>query len=160
MVPSTRFVHCLEVRTTGWPRGVSSRLVVQYDHLIKEAALSSERERGVSTQLPTQTISVAIVRSAAPVRTQVAQYLRRSILGGQFSPEARLIERELRGMLGVSLTSPREALRQLEECGLVQNTPQKGLVAATMTPAEVEGSLQQQAASGAESHSMKGVTSS
>jgi DNA-binding GntR family transcriptional regulator len=139
---------------------VSSRYVVQYDHIIKEAVLSSERERGVSTQLPTQTISVAIVRSATPVRTQVDQYLQQSILSGQFRPEARLIERKLRGLLGVSLISPREALRQLEEHGLVQNTPQKGFVVATMTPEEVECISQQEAASGAESLSLKGITSS
>jgi DNA-binding GntR family transcriptional regulator len=97
-------------------------------------------------------MSFSIARSAAPVRTQVEQYIRQAILSGQFRPGARLIEQELRGLLGVSRTSLREALRQLEERGLVQNIPQKGIVVSTMTPEE--------AASGAESLSMKGITSS
>jgi GntR family transcriptional regulator, trigonelline degradation regulator len=121
-----------------WPREASCRLVVQYDHHIKEAVLRSERERGVSTRLPTSTIPFSIARSAAPVRTQVEQYIRQAILSGQFRPGARLIERELRGLLGVSRTSLREALRQLEERGLVQNVPQKGLVVATVTPEEAD----------------------
>jgi DNA-binding GntR family transcriptional regulator len=92
----------------------------------------------MTTHLPDSTMPFAISRSAAPVRSQVEQYLRQAILSGQFRPGARLVERELHGLLGVSRTSLREALRQLEECGLVQNIPQKGLVVATITPEEAE----------------------
>jgi len=83
-------------------------------------------------------MSFAITRSAAPVRTQIEEYLRQEILSGRLLPGTRLIEREICERLQVSRTSLREALRHLEERGLVQNIPQKGLVVSTMTPVEIE----------------------
>jgi DNA-binding GntR family transcriptional regulator len=83
-------------------------------------------------------ISFAISRSAAPVRIQIEEYLRREILGGHLLPGTRLIERELCDHLKVSRTVLREALGHLEERGLIQHIPQKGLVVATMTLAEAE----------------------
>jgi GntR family transcriptional regulator, trigonelline degradation regulator len=88
--------------------------------------------------LPSDTELFAVVRTASPVRTQVEYHLRQAILSGHFRPGDRLIERELRALLGVSRTSLREALRHLEDHGLVQNIPQKGLVVATMTREEAE----------------------
>lgn len=75
---------------------------------------------------------------AAPVREQVGARLRQAIVTGHFQPGARLIERELCTLLGVSRTSLREALRQLEGDGLVTNIPHKGMVVTTMTRAEAE----------------------
>ncbi|MGO8948485.1 MAG: GntR family transcriptional regulator [Ktedonobacterales bacterium] len=92
----------------------------------------------MSGPLPLGATPFTIARSAAPVRTQVEFHLRQAILSGHFRPGDRLIERELRALLGVSRTSLREALRHLEGHGLVQNIPQKGLVVATMTLAEAE----------------------
>jgi len=92
----------------------------------------------MSNALPGGPPRFAITRSAAPVRTQVESLLRQAILTGHFHPGDRLIERELRELLGVSRTSLREALRRMEGHGLVVNIPQKGLVVATMTPEEAE----------------------
>lgn len=75
---------------------------------------------------------------AAPVREQVEAQLRQAIVSGHFAPGARLIERELCLLLGVSRTSLREALRQLEGDGLVTNIPHKGIIVAAMTSQEVE----------------------
>src|SRR5579885_3504051 len=83
---------------------------------------------------------------AAPVREQVGARLRQAIVTGHFQPGARLIERELCTLLGVSRTSLREALRQLESDGLVVNIPHKGLVVATMTREEAEEIYQVRAA--------------
>ncbi len=80
----------------------------------------------------------AISRIAAPIREQVEAQLRQAILMGYFRPGDRLIERELCSLLGVSRTSLREALRQLEGDGLVVNIPYKGMVVATMTREEAE----------------------
>jgi DNA-binding GntR family transcriptional regulator len=80
----------------------------------------------------------AISRIAAPIREQVEERLRQAITSGHFRPGDRLIERELCALLGVSRTSLREALRQLEGDGLVVNIPHKGLVVVTMTRKEAE----------------------
>jgi len=58
--------------------------------------------------------------------------LRQAILNLVLKPGERLIERELCEMTGVSRTSLREGLRELESEGLVKNIPYKGLVVATV----------------------------
>lgn len=78
----------------------------------------------------------AISHVAAPVREQVEARLRQAIVAGHFKPGSRLIERELCTLLGVSRTSLREALRQLEGDGLVTNIPHKGIIVAIMTSEE------------------------
>ena len=83
-------------------------------------------------------LEFAIERIAAPVREQVEHRLRQAITSGHFRSGDRLIERELCALLGVSRTSLREALRQLEGDGLVTNIPHKGMVVATMTVASAE----------------------
>jgi DNA-binding GntR family transcriptional regulator len=100
----------------------------------------------MSIPLPKDLAPFAITRIAAPVRTQVAQRLRQAIISARFRPGERLIERELCTLLGVSRTSLREALRQLESVGLVVAIPHKGLVVATMTRTEAEEVYQVRAA--------------
>lgn len=85
-----------------------------------------------------ETSPFTISHVAAPVREQVEARLRQAIVAGHFEPGARLIERELCTLLGVSRTSLREALRQLENDGLVTNIPHKGVVVAIMTRIEAE----------------------
>ncbi len=92
----------------------------------------------MATSLPTASTAFAISRIAAPIREQVEARLRQAITSGHFRPGDRLIERELCTLLGVSRTSLREALRQLEGDGLVTNIPNKGMVVATMTREEAE----------------------
>jgi DNA-binding GntR family transcriptional regulator len=70
----------------------------------------------------------AIQKSPAPLRRQVLDELRQSIISGRLEPGSRLVERELVGMMGVSRTVIREALRQLESEGLVAIIPNKGPV--------------------------------
>lgn len=74
-----------------------------------------------------------IRKSAAPLRLQVLDELRQSIIAGRIQPGARLVERELIAMLGVSRTVIREALRQLESEGLVAIIPNKGPVVRELT---------------------------
>lgn len=73
---------------------------------------------------------------AAPVRKLVADNIRNAIISGRFAPGARLKEHELVSWTGVSRTAVREALRQLEAEGVVDNIPNKGPVVATVTPEE------------------------
>jgi DNA-binding GntR family transcriptional regulator len=79
----------------------------------------------------------AIRRSAAaPLRREVLEALRASIVNGRLAPGARLIERELIAMMGVSRTVIREALRQLEAEGLVDVVPNRGAIVRELTVEE------------------------
>lgn len=79
-----------------------------------------------------------VTQVAAPVRHQLVDTLRRAILGLHFKPGDRLIERELCESTGVSRTSLREALRQLETEGLITIVPNKGPVVASVDRVEAE----------------------
>ncbi len=74
-----------------------------------------------------------IQRLAAPLRVQVLDGLRGAIIDGRLAPGARLTERELTEMMGVSRTVIREALRQLESEGLIANVPNKGPVVRALS---------------------------
>lgn len=80
----------------------------------------------------------AIPKAAAPLRRQVLQELRQSIISGRLNPGERLVERELIAMMGVSRTVIREALRQLESEGLVAIVPNKGPVVRELTLEEAQ----------------------
>jgi DNA-binding GntR family transcriptional regulator len=60
------------------------------------------------------------------VQAQAATKLRDAILNGVFKPGQRLTEANLCRMMGVSRTSVREALRQLEAERLITITPNRG----------------------------------
>ena len=57
----------------------------------------------------------------APISTSLLAKLQRDILTGSFRPGQKLTEQDLCKRYGVSRTPVREALRQLEEGGLVEN---------------------------------------
>ena len=77
--------------------------------------------------------NLGIQKFAAPLRQQVLDGLRHAIISGRLAPGARLTERELTEMMGVSRTVVREALRQLETEGLIENIPNKGPVVRTLS---------------------------
>lgn len=70
------------------------------------------------------------------LRTHVEKFLREAIMEGQFLPGERLIERELCEMLGVSRSSLREALRQLEAEKLITMRLHRGPTVAIMSREE------------------------
>jgi GntR family transcriptional regulator, trigonelline degradation regulator len=87
-----------------------------------------------SSPLPPFSAALTPIRkSAAPLRQQVLDELRQSIIAGRLNPGERLIERELISMMGVSRTVIREALRQLETEGLIAIIPNKGPVVRALT---------------------------
>jgi DNA-binding GntR family transcriptional regulator len=83
-------------------------------------------------------LHVEIQKLAAPLRLQVLDSLRQGIISGRLAPGARITERELTEMLGVSRTVIREALRQLETEGLVANVPNKGPVVRELSLEEAK----------------------
>ncbi|TAM58069.1 GntR family transcriptional regulator [bacterium] len=83
-------------------------------------------------------LSLRVEKVAAPLRQQVFERLRDAITSCRFLPGQRLIERELCELLGVSRTSVREALRQLESEGLITSVPHRGPIVATVSLEEAE----------------------
>jgi DNA-binding GntR family transcriptional regulator len=85
---------------------------------------------------PLAGVSAVVTRAAAPLRAQAAAVLREAILSLKLREGERLVERQLIDRLGVSRTTVREALRELESEGLVEVIPQRGAVVRTVDPAE------------------------
>jgi DNA-binding GntR family transcriptional regulator len=73
-----------------------------------------------------------------PRGQQVVEALRNEIIAGQFEPGERLIEATLSQELGTSRGPVREALRQLENEGLVVSEPYKGAVVLGVSDEEVQ----------------------
>lgn len=74
---------------------------------------------------------------AGPRVQQVTETLRMAIISGRFEPGERLIESVLSSELGTSRGPVREALRQLENEGLVMSFPYRGAVVLGVTDDEV-----------------------
>jgi DNA-binding GntR family transcriptional regulator len=71
---------------------------------------------------------------APPSITQLAaSALRRMIFGGELRPGDRVVENQVAGDLGVSKPPLREALRVLEQEGLVLRSPRRGVVVTPLT---------------------------
>lgn len=68
---------------------------------------------------------------------QVAVRLRQRIVEGAIAPGAKLNERELAEQLQVSRTPLREAIKMLAAEGLVELLPNRGAVAAQLSPQDV-----------------------
>src|SRR5437763_486534 len=70
-------------------------------------------------------------------REQVANILRESIVSGKLKPGDRIREKEISDQLGVSRGPIREAIRQLEQEGLLISYPYKETVVAEMSDDEI-----------------------
>jgi DNA-binding GntR family transcriptional regulator len=68
------------------------------------------------------------------VAEQVHAFIQRALLSGQLNPGDRLAEGELATALGISRTPIREALRQLDNDGLVVVLPHRGTFVRTLDP--------------------------
>jgi DNA-binding GntR family transcriptional regulator len=82
--------------------------------------------------------NLAVMREAPTLRELTTAKLREAILSLHFKPDQHLVERELCEKTGVSRTSVREALRQLEAEGLVERRGNRGLFVATITREEAQ----------------------
>lgn len=69
---------------------------------------------------------------------QAYNHLESAILTGELKPRERLVEKDLAERLGMSRTPIREALRRLEERGLVRILPRRGAVVSDISQADVE----------------------
>jgi DNA-binding GntR family transcriptional regulator len=88
--------------------------------------------------LPAEMTAVAEAGAKAGPRVQqVTETLRLAIIAGRFAPGERLIESVLSTELGTSRGPVREALRQLENEGLVMSFPYRGAVVLGVSDDEV-----------------------
>jgi DNA-binding GntR family transcriptional regulator len=74
---------------------------------------------------------------AAPRGQQVIEAVRTAIISGRFEPGDRLVESALSAEFGTSRGPVREALRQLENEGLVMSFPYRGAVVLGVSDEEV-----------------------
>ncbi len=72
------------------------------------------------------------------LREQLVIALRRAILEAQLPPGERLVETSLAEQLGVSRGPLREAIRQLVEEGLVDQTPFRGAVVRSLSVEDIK----------------------
>jgi DNA-binding GntR family transcriptional regulator len=87
---------------------------------------------------PAQTAVLAEAGAKTGPRVQqVIEFLRTAIISGRFDPGDRLIESALSAELGTSRGPVREALRQLENEGLVTSFPYRGAVVLGVSDEEV-----------------------
>lgn len=77
-----------------------------------------------------------------PLRDVVYDTLRKAILRGNLKPGERLMEIALSEKLGVSRTPIREAMRKLEQDGLVTMEPRKGAQVANITVKDLNDVLE------------------
>lgn len=79
-----------------------------------------------------------VISTAASVRRQVEDQLRKAIVQGRFPPGMHLSDRILQDTFQVSRTVVREAVRQLEAEGLVETQPHRGSFVRALTVREAE----------------------
>jgi DNA-binding GntR family transcriptional regulator len=72
------------------------------------------------------------------LRQNIASLLLEAILSGKLRPGERLNESELARQLVVSRAPIREALRQMEEQGLVVNHPRRGMFVVSLSEADLQ----------------------
>src|SRR5262245_40368921 len=81
-------------------------------------------------------IDMRLVRDRPTLRELTAERLREAIVSSKLVPGQRLVERDLCKQTGVSRSSLREALRQLEAEGLIERQGLRGLFVASISPEE------------------------
>lgn len=72
------------------------------------------------------------------LRENVTNSIRRAIVNNKIEPGARIIETKIAKKLGVSQSPVREALRELELMGLVENKPYQGCFVKRLTRKDIK----------------------
>lgn len=68
----------------------------------------------------------------------IFEKIREDILNGRYEPGEKIVEAKLAEELGVSRTPVREALKQLELDGLVENIPNRGVIVKGISEQDIE----------------------
>jgi len=83
--------------------------------------------------------------NAAPLWQQVAAAVRRAIQAGQLRPGDRVVEAQLARQLGISRNPIREALRQLQQQGILEYRPNAGTVVTRVSAADAQMAVEMRA---------------
>ena len=86
---------------------------------------------------PDQTPGARRISAPPSLSALAAEALREMVLSGDLQPGDRVIENRLTEELGISRPPLREAMRVLEQEGLIVQTPRKGAVVAPVTPHDI-----------------------
>ncbi len=78
----------------------------------------------------------------AALHEQATQRLRQLLVEGHIAPGAKLNERELSELLGVSRTPLREAIKRLAAEGLVELLANRGAIAVQLSHADIENTFE------------------
>ena len=89
------------------------------------------------TAAPDPVSSGRRIEAPPSMSTLAAEALRQMVLTGELRPGDRVIENRLTEQLGVSRPPLREAMRVLEQEGLIVQVPRKGAVVAPVTPHDI-----------------------
>ena len=97
--------------------------------------------RGPEAQEKRKTMVAYDATSHKPLRELVYEQLKQQILEGQILPGTRMMEIALADEMGVSRTPVREAIRKLEQDGLVVIKPRKGACASDISIEEIADTM-------------------
>jgi DNA-binding GntR family transcriptional regulator len=82
-------------------------------------------------------MSLSNLEHASPLSNQAYRLIRAAIKNGELKPDVKITERSLAEKLDVSPTPIREALKRLEQEGLIERKGQKSLVVSNKTDMEI-----------------------
>lgn len=71
------------------------------------------------------------------LRHEIKRYIEESIMNGTIKRGDKIVETKIAKQLGVSQSPVREAIRELEIMGLVENQPYKGTIVKDLTPKNI-----------------------
>lgn len=71
------------------------------------------------------------------LRDGVREAIVNAVIGGEFGPGDRIVETRVARQLGVSQSTVREALREIEQLGIVVSAPHRGVVVRPVTRRDV-----------------------
>jgi len=75
------------------------------------------------------------VRTFRPLSEEAYDMLRAAILGGHLAPGVRIVEADAARQMAISRSPVREAVRKLEQEGLVEYVPRRGTIVVGPTSA-------------------------
>lgn len=81
--------------------------------------------------------SALVIDKRRGLRDNVREAIVNAIFGGEFQPGDRIVESRVARQLGVSQATVREALREIEQLGIVGSTPNRGVFVRPLTRRDV-----------------------